>query len=275
MATDCDQSALMQLGSPVPEFLALRPGDQADVWLLEVTKDVAGATGTLHGGCALAAAAVVLETATQRPVSFITGQYLSRAPVGSTVTIEVEQLAVGNHITQAAATCFYEGAMILRASAALGGRDLGVDMSWVTAPDVPPPAECPPRGTTSETGVSFTDSADIRLAGQQPGHETVRYWARLPGCLASTTAGLIALADLLPSGMRVSLDSAFRGSSLDHSVRITSAVSSEWVLVNIESASIRNSVGHGTVEMYAQSGELLATGSQSFALAALTGDLDR
>jgi|TARA_B100001167_G_scaffold17151_1_gene9115 acyl-CoA thioesterase len=75
--------------------------------------------------------------------------------------------------------------------------------------------------------------------------------------------------------MRVSLDSAFRGSSLDHSVRITSAVSSEWVLVNIESASIRNSVGHGTVEMYAQSGELLATGSQSFALAALTGDLDR
>ena len=67
----------MQLGSPVPEFLALRPGDQADVWLLEVTKDVAGATGTLHGGCALAAAAVVLETATQRPVSSVSYTHLT------------------------------------------------------------------------------------------------------------------------------------------------------------------------------------------------------
>jgi acyl-CoA thioesterase len=75
--------------------------------------------------------------------------------------------------------------------------------------------------------------------------------------------------------MRVSLDSAFRGSSLDHTVRLASLVTSEWVLMNIEAATIQNSIGHGAIQLYAQTGELLAIGSQSFALSKLTGDLDR
>jgi acyl-CoA thioesterase-2 len=275
LAPENGPSAPLQPDRSVSNFLSLRPGGRPNSWLFDVTKELAGATGTLHGGCGLAAVAVAMEATNDRPVSFISGQFLSRAPVGSTVTIDVEQLIVGNQITQTAATCTHEDVVVLRAAGGLGGRELGVDRSWLTAPIVPPPDECPPRGPVSETGYSFTDQANIRLAGQEPGKRTVRYWARLPERLASTAPGLIALADLLPSGMRVSLDSAFRGSSLDHTVRIASLVSSEWVLMNIESAAIRNSIGHGTIELYAQTGELLAIGSQSFALSKLTGDLDR
>lgn len=275
MASKNGPSASLQPGSSVPDLLNLRPGSRRNSWLLHVTKELGGATGTLHGGCALAAVAVAMEAISDRPVSFINGQFLSRAPLGSTVTIDVDQLVVGNRITQAAATCTYEDVVVLRASAGLGGRELGVDRTWLSAPTVPPPEECPPRGPTSETGSSFTDQANIRLAGQEPGQRTVRYWARLPESLASTAPGLIALADLLPSGMRVSLDSAFRGSSLDHTVRLASLVTSEWVLMNIEAATIQNSIGHGAIQLYAQTGELLAIGSQSFALSKLTGDLDR
>ena len=256
-------------------FIELEPTDERFTSRLRITPDVAGATGTLHGGCGLAAAGAALEAATQRSLLFITGQYLARAVVNSEVTIEVEELAVGNRVTQAAAVVRNADGVVLRASAALGGHDLEIDRTWRKIPNVPSPESCPSRRPTSETGHSFTDYADIRLAGQEPGEPEVLYWARLKNGGTSLPVGLIALADLIPSGMRVSLDKGFRGSSLDHSVRIAALVESEWVLIRIEADAIRNSVGHGRVEIYSEAGELLATGSQSFAISALTGPLDR
>ena len=173
----------------------------------------AGATGTLHGGCGLATAADALEKTTGRRLSFLSGQFLARAPVGSEVDIEVTELAVGNRVTQAAVTCRDGEIIVFRAAAALGGHDLNVDRQWPAAPEVPSPDQCDSRGATSESGRSFNDFADIRIAGQKPGERDVYYWARLNGALASSTQGLIALADLLPSGMRVSLNAGFRGSS--------------------------------------------------------------
>ncbi len=256
-------------------FLRLRSTNNRFQWTLEVTDHIAGATGTLHGGCGLAAAAAAMEKATDRPISFISGQYLARAPVGSEVTIEIDELAVGNRVTQAGAVCRCDGAVVLRASGASGGHELGVDRAWIRGPQMPPPDQCPIRPPTSESGHSFTDYADIRLAGQSPGDAVVYYWARLRTGIASSAEGLIALADLIPSGMRVSLDMAFKGSSLDHTVRIATTEKSEWVLIRIEADAIRNSIGQGRVEIYSQSGNLLATGSQSFAISALTGPLDR
>ena len=256
-------------------FLRLQPAASRFQWSLPVTAEVAGATGTLHGGCGLAAAAVAMERTTDRRVSFVAGQYLARAPVGSEVTIDVDELAVGNRVTQAAAVCSCDGVVILRASAALGGHDLGVDKVWPRPPEVLPPEECPSRAPTSESGHSFTDYADIRLAGQSPGDPVVHYWARLRSGMASSPEALIALADLIPSGMRVSLNMGFKGSSLDHTVRIASTEQSEWVLIRIEADAIRNSIGQGRVKIYSQNGKLLATGSQSFAISAITGPLDR
>lgn len=268
-------SKASEMGDKAESFIDLSPTGDRLRWRLRVTPEIAGATGTLHGGCGLAASAAALEAATKRPALFISGQYLARAPVGSDVTVEVEELAVGNRVTQAAALVRSDTGVVLRAAAALGGHDLDIDRSWRKIPDVPPPEDCPSRRPTSESGHSFTDYADIRLAGQRSGDPVVFYWARLNGGAASSTVGLIALADLIPSGMRVSLGKGFRGSSLDHAVRITSLEVSEWVLIRIEADAIRNSVGHGRVEIYSQAGQLLATGSQSFAVSAITGPLDR
>ena len=260
---------------PAGNFIQLKSTTDRLRWQMTVTSEVAGATGTLHGGCGLAAAAAGMEAVTGRPILYIAGQYLARAPIGSEVLVEVEELAVGNRVTQAAASVVNEGGVVLRASAALGGHDLGIDRVWRNIPDVPPPNECPRRQPTSESGYSFTDQADIRLAGQKSGEPVVCYWARLNRGVASSTVGLIALADLIPSGMRVSLDKGFRGSSLDHTVRIASTDLSDWVLIRIEADAVRNSVGHGRVEIYSEAGSLLATGSQSFAISAITGPLDR
>ncbi|MDP7067480.1 MAG: thioesterase family protein [Acidimicrobiales bacterium] len=253
----------------------LNRGTSSTSWTLTVTDSIAGATGTLHGGCGLAAAAAALELATGREIAYISGQFLARAPVESEVVLEVEESVVGNKITQAAVTCRLGDIMVLRAAAALGGHELNMDRQWLTAPSVPGPESCPKRGPTSLSGRSFNDFADIRVASQQPGDRVVCYWARLEGTLASTRQGLIALADLLPSGMRVSLDTGFRGSSLDHSVRLVASEKSEWVLLCIQSAAVQHSVGHGNVEIYSQSGTLLALGSQSFAISSITGALDR
>ncbi len=258
------------------EFLGLQETADPLRWSLPVSFDVCGATGTLHGGCGIGAAVAALELTTERPLAFAAAQYLSRAPHGDVVDIELELLAVGKATTQAAFTIRDEGRAVLRGHASLGGRDLGIDRNWFEAPvDVPPPEECPPRARSTELDYSFTDLADLRVAGQSPGDRRVYYWSRVRDRLASSSPILSALADLLPSGMRVSLDSAFMGSSLDNTVRIASTEPSEWVMIELDAAAFHNSIGHGTVRIYAQDGPLLASGSQCFAVTRLTGDLDR
>ena len=259
----------------ITDFLDLQPTDDELRWLIPVTFDVAVATGTLHGGCGLAATVAALETVTRRPMAAASAQYLARLSEGGCAAITLDIGASGNRMTQASAeiTDAADGRVILRALVSLGGRQLGIDQTWVASPAVSPPLECERRDKTSLVGHSFTDHADVRLAGQQPGDRHVRYWARLSGTLASTGPGLTALADLLPSGMRVSLDAGLRGSSLDNTVRIAGEAESEWVLVDIESDAVHNAVGHGIVRIFAESGELLATGNQSFAITRITGPL--
>lgn len=257
------------------EFFAMESFDDSLHWRLPVTLGLCGATGTLHGGCALAAVVAALETVTDRSLASATSQYLSRVVLGETAEVNLEILASGRRMTQAAATITHEDRLICRMQVALGGRDLGIDRSWLEAPSVPPPDQCEERAKTASTETSFTDNADVRLAGQQAGDRRVRYWARLPGHLASTAPGLAALADLVPSGMRVSLNSGFRGSSLDNTVRMAGLDESEWVLLDIETVAIHDSIGHGTVRIFGEGGQLLASGSQCFAISQLTGPLDR
>ena len=258
----------------VIEFFGLQPTGTELHGCLPVTYDVAGPPARCMAVAHSAAAVAALESVTGRPMAAASAQYLARLPVGGSAAIALDIGASGNRMTQASAeiTDAADGRVILRALVSLGGRQLGIDQTWATAPDVPPPDSCAPRGSTSIEGSSFTDHADIRLAGQQPGERHVRYWARLGGC-SIDGPGLTALADLLPSGMRVSLDAGFRGSSLDNTVRISGEAESEWVLLDIESDAVHNAIGNGIVRIYAADGGLLATGTQSFAITRITGPL--
>ncbi|MDG2114828.1 MAG: thioesterase family protein, partial [Actinomycetota bacterium] len=252
------------------DFLGLQPTSDDLRWRLPVSFDVCGATGTLHGGCGLGAAVAALELATGRPLAVASSQYLSRAKHGETVDIELEMHAVGNAVTQAGFVVRNGDDVVLRGHASLGGRDLGIDQTWIDMPVVPAPEACPPRARSTELDYSFTDLADLRVADQDPGDRRVRYWARLRDGLAGSSPMLSALADLLPSGMRVSIDAAFRGSSLDNTVRIASPVETDWVLIDLETAAFHHAVGHGLVRVFAETGQLLASGSQCFGVTRLT-----
>ncbi len=257
------------------EFLGLTPTEDPLRWQMPVSFDVCGATGTLHGGCGIGAAVAALELTTGRPLALASSQYLSRAPKGDVVDIELDMFAVGNAVTQAGFAVKDGERTVLRGHASLGGRDVGVDQSWLEMPDAPPPEDCPPRARSTDLDYSFTDLADLRVAGQQPGERRVLYWSRVRDGLASSSPILAALADLLPSGLRVSIDRAFRGSSLDNTVRIAGNEPTEWALIDLEASAFRNGVGHGVVRIYAENGALLASGSQCFAVTEITGPLDR
>lgn len=257
------------------EFLGLERTADPLRWTMPVSYDVCGATGTLHGGCGLGAAVAALELATERPLALASAHYLSRASHGEEVEVELDLFAEGNAMTQAGFSVTSRGKVVLRGHASLGGRDIGLEERWVTRPDAPAPDECPPRARSTEIDHSFTDLADLRVARSVPGERRVMYWSRVRNHLASSNPLLAALGDLLPSGMRVTIDSSFRGSSLDNTIRIAASHSCDWVLIDLESSAFHNGVGHGTVRIYAEDGPLLASGSQCFAVTRLTGPLDR
>ena len=53
------------------------------------------------------------------------------------------------------------------------------------------------------------------------------------------------------------------GNSLDNTLRIVRLVPTKWVLLDIQIQGVERGFGHGTMNMFAEDGTLLATASQS------------
>ena len=93
-------------------------------WTFEVTERLITPGNFLFGGCGLASALVALEEASGRPTIWATAQYLSYAPLGSTVTVKTDLAVVGGHVTQARATTYAEDREIFTVNGAFGTGDL-------------------------------------------------------------------------------------------------------------------------------------------------------
>ncbi len=254
-------------------FLGLEPTEDRLLWKLPVSLGICGASGYLHGGCAIGAATTVLEIVTGRRMAWINAQYISRVQPGDEVDLCVDLRAEGNAMAQAAVTATFEGRLVFAATAGLGGRDIGVDASWATMPEVAEPEDCPRRRNDSRVDGSFTTVADIRVARAELGNSNTVYWGRLPGTLATTPTGIAMLADLLPSGLRIALSSDMRGSSLDNTVRTAGTDPTEWLLIDIHVTGVGSGIGHGQVRAFSQNGVLVGSASQSFAITTVHGDL--
>ena len=50
---------------------------------------------------------------------------------------------------------------------------------------------------------------------------------------------------------------------------------SEWILIEIETFVVSQGVGHGVVRIFSENGQFLGSGTQSFAITKITGELDR
>ena len=252
-------------------FLGLQAGDDPLRWRLPVTPAVSTPGRFLYGGCALAAGLVALEAASRRPTVWSTAQYLSYAPTGSEVEWEVVLSAVGRRTTQGRAIARVGDVEIITVNAALGHSDLEVSGTWVAAPDVPPPDQCPRQ----EVPPLFADTVLTRvehrvakgrlfsmLDGTQ-GDAHSAFWARLPGHLEPSAATLAVIGDYVSGALSQPIGRRILGRSLDNTLRVVQLVPTEWVLCDIHVHALHHGFGHGEAYLFAEDGTLLAIASQS------------
>ena len=256
----------------IREFLGLRATHNPYRWNLEVTEGLATMGRFLFGGCGLAAAISALEGTTGRPVVWATGQYLSYAPVGSVVDIDVTVAVSGRNSTQARAVAHVADREIFTVNAALGSRDLDISRSWSQSLPVPDPDECDPRPLRSADDTSIMTRLDMRLASARPWDDLEgnpapggrsALWARVPEVPEPSAGVLAVLGDYVPFGIGQALGQLAGGNSLDNTLRVLRLVPTEWILIDVSVDGIDHGFGHGTVHLYAQDGTLMATASQS------------
>ncbi|GAC1308830.1 MAG: thioesterase family protein [Acidimicrobiales bacterium] len=261
-------------------FLGLepRPGggtepDSSDPtrWRLTVTPSIATPGRFLFGGCGLAAGIESMERASGRPCVWACAQYLSYAPVGSVVDLDVTLAVTGHQVTQARCVGRVHDQEIFTVNATLGRRSMDHTGMWAQSPDVRGPELSLPR----DRGVEFADTimarVDTRMAeGRQyreldgtPGSGRSALWCRMPDLLEPSAASLAVLGDMVPSGVAQALGIPAGGNSLDNTLRVVNLVPTEWVLVDLRIHAIEHGFGHGLAHLWAEDGSLLATASQS------------
>ena len=163
----CCDTALTSALVDARTFLGMeRTGETT--WSFEVTERVITPGNFLFGGCGLASALVALEGASGRPTIWATAQYLSYAPLGSTVTVKTDLAVIGGHVTQARATTYAEDREILTVNSAFGTGELAAPTPWVTMPEVKPPLECAERVMPERFNRSIFNHLDARIALGRP-----------------------------------------------------------------------------------------------------------
>ncbi|PZU50020.1 MAG: acyl-CoA thioesterase [Sphingomonas sp.] len=238
----------------------------------------------MFGGVGLGASLTALEQVTGRPVVWATAQYESYARPGETVIFRVDERVRGNQVSQARVSATTDGREVLNVSAALGQRDLPERGQWTLAPRVPPPEDCRPRQLwEGRHPDDIHGRIEFRIArgamhgprrgggGQSPEDGHVVMWARPnpdvlgPGHMIDT-AFVAVVADYVPSGVGPALGRDAGGNSLDNSIRFHRRVETDWLLCDVQIHGVANGFAHGRMHIFAQTGELIATASQSLIL---------
>lgn len=219
----------------VKDFLGIEQRGDTLHWSLAVDSHVITPGNFLFGGCGLGAALVALEEATGRPTIWATAQYLSYAPLGSTLDIEVDIVVRGGHVTQARAIGRDQDREVLTVNASLGSNTLAVGGIWVTPPEVPEPKDCRPRRIPAQVQNSIFQHVETRVAlgrtweeiDGTPGGPNSALWARLPNHLEPSAAILAIFGDFLPGGVSHPLGQLTMGRSLDNTIRMVQVEETE------------------------------------------------
>lgn len=256
------------------EFFDLRATHNSHRWFLPVTDEVVVGHEVqpfLFGGVGMAAAIRAMERTCERPVIWATAQYLSYARPPSIVDFDVWVPAAGRHNSQARVIAHVGDKEILTVNAALGSRPSEVSRQWLTAPEVPPPLECAPSEhwrhdddlhSHLDVRVAKGRYGDGRLGAPEEDGRLV-LWLKPKADLPIDSSMLAIMADHVPSGIGNALGLNAGGNSLDNTIRFVRSVPTEWVLCEVRINGIHGGFGHGSMYLFAQSGELIATASQS------------
>jgi acyl-CoA thioesterase II len=261
-------------------FLGMEPVGDDLHWRLTVVPELTTPGNFLFGGCGLGAALVALEAASGRSTVWSTAQYLSYAPTHAVLDLSVTLAAEGRRVTQGRAVGNVGDTEILTVNAALGSPGtLDGGGVWITAPDVPPPDQCPPRRLPDFNTTSIFDRIDVRLAKGRsfeeissgtagPGDPNSALWARVPGHLEPSAATLAIIGDYVTGGLSQPLGRRVMSRSLDNTVRVVHLEPTEWVLCDIHIQALVDGYGQGVAYLWSERGALLATASQSMSVRA-------
>jgi acyl-CoA thioesterase len=252
-------------------FFGLAPTTDPNSWRMPVVPSLISGTGALFGGCGLGAAIEVMEHVTARPCIWATAQFLSFARPPAELELDVVEAVRGHQISQARVIARVGDREILTVVGALGHRPGPLTGQWATRPDVPPPADCPPRPMMNRHQGTIMDRFESRLADARPyweltgiaGSGNAALWVRVPELGSTAAAALAMIGDFVPFGIGQALGVRAGGNSLDNTLRVAHRVPTEWVLADVRVHAIADGFGHGLVHLWAEDGTLLGTASQS------------
>lgn len=252
------------------EFLKLSHPIDTHRWQLPITADLCGGRNSLFGGAGLAAGIVALEQATDKPVIWATGQYLSLIQQPVTLDLEVILPAVGRNVSQGRVVGHLDDKEIITIIGAVGSREQAISGTWLSCPQAPSPDDCEPL-SRQQDHVTMHSNVDIRLAkgmfgfsgdGQASGDGSSLLWARMPK-VEHDAGALAIIADYMPSVLGNAFGRVMHCTSLDNTIRFANREPTDWVLCDNRMEFVGNGFGYGTMHMWSQSGNLLATASQS------------
>lgn len=252
------------------EFLKMSHPVSTMQWKLPVVPKTTGGRGSLFGGVGLAAGIVALEQATGKPAIWATGQYLSLTQQPVTLDLEVVLPAVGRSVTQGRAVCHLEEKEIITVLGACGEREELYAGVWETMPEAPSADACEPliRHHGENT---LHDHVDVRMArgmfgfsgtGAPSGDNNSLFWVRMPE-VQHDAGALAIMADYMPSAFGNAFGEIVGCTSIDNTIRIANRVESEWILCDNRISFAGNGFGYGRVNMWSDSGTLLATAGQT------------
>lgn len=256
-------------------FFDLRATHNPHRWYLPLSPAVCvGPADSLFmfGGVGLASAIGALERTCERPVVWATAQYLSYARPPSVVDLDVWTPAAGKYNTQARVIGHVGDKEIFTVNAALGARPSDRSGQWLTAPDVPPPEDCPPAAHWRGGGNDLHSRIEVRVAkgnyggtdaGGDPDDGRLILWIRSREGFVVDATLLAIMADFVPGAVGNALGLNAGGNSLDNTIRVRRIVPTEWVLCDTRILGLHGGFGHGAMYLFAQDGELMATASQS------------
>lgn len=254
----------------------VRDGDE---WVLPIVPAIANLGGSIYGGAALGASVDLVEHLTGSTVRWATTRFLTSPSVGDPLVLVHRADVVGRRTSHWTVVGEVDGVPAFETMVVVGDGDTrprAIHGSWRAMPDVPRPEDAAPipwrdRFANWEDLESFAIARTERrpALGSRPwtgasgGTGRIAFWSKLTTGGTSSPAGLAWLADCVAAAIGPAVGELSRATSLDNTIRYAELVDSEWVLVDVHAAAARDGYAYGEVDLFAEDGTLLATGSQT------------
>lgn len=213
----------------------------------------------LMGGVGLGAGIWAMEQTAGAPILWASVQFVSTAFVGADCTIKTEILHDGRRVAHSRATIMEGDRPIHFITGSHAKLSEGDTETFTAMPDMPSPEDCPERGNRHDGFDNLVSRIEMRVAKWKPKQGLGYLWFRSKDGLPTSAPWLAVLADFMPAPH----PATNKCTSLDNTLRIHNLVQSEWILGECYVSEYRNGYFHGSINLFAQDGTLLATGNQT------------